>query len=148
MSEEFAFGPVEVFVVAFDGDAPDPGVLAAVTDLALSDAVRVLDLVVAVRHTDGSVQVTEMRESATGVVTEFVMELEGVIGEDDIAEAVADAAPGTGVAILALEMLWAKTLASRVAATGGEVIRAERISAPLVNELVALALSDLEQEEV
>lgn len=148
MSAEFAFGPVEVFVVEFDGEAPDAGVLAAVADLAVSDTVRVLDLVIAVRRSDHSVQITEMRESASGVISELVMDLEGVIGEDDISEAIAETPAGSGVAILALEMRWARTLASRVADAGGRVVRAERIPAPIVNELVALALGAPAQEEV
>lgn len=143
----FAYGPVEVFVVEFDGDSPDAGVLDAVVELASSDTVRVLDLVIAVRRTDGSVQVTEMRESTGGAVSELVMELEGVIGDDDIAESIAATRPGFGIAILALEMLWAKTLASRVASAGGRVVRAERIAAPLVNDLVAQSLGELAEKE-
>ena len=143
----FAYGPVEVFVVEFDGDSPDAGVLDAVVELASSDTVWVLDLVIAVRRTDGSVQVTEMRESTGGAVSELVMELEGVIGDDDIAESIDATRPGFGIAILALEMLWAKTLASRVASAGGRVVRAERIAAPLVNDLVAQSLGELAEKE-
>lgn len=143
----FAYGPVEAFVVEFEGDQPDQGVLEAIAELAASDTIRVLDLVIAVRRADGSVLITELRESASGVLSELELELEGFVGEDDIADSLAAASAGHGVAIAAFEMRWATTLASRVASAGGRVVRAERISAPHVNDLVALAMAAATEED-
>ena len=42
-------------------------------------------------------------------------------------------------AILAIELLWAKHLASRFAASGGVVLQTERIPAPVVNAALAEA---------
>lgn len=140
---EFTYGPIDVYVVEFEGERLAPGVLDALLDLSASGAVRVVDLVAATRDHSGSVHVIELREDApqTSSAIEFDLEIEGLIGDDDITEAVANVPPGFGVAIAAIELRWATTLASRLAAASGRVIRTERISAPLVNELVAMAIT-------
>lgn len=143
----FTYGPIDVYVVEFEGDGLSPGVLDALLELSASGTVRVVDLVVVTRSADGTVQVTELREHAATATSGIGMELEieGLIGDDDIAESIADVAPGFGVAIAAIEMRWATTLASRLADASGRVVRTERVSAPLVEELVAIAAAT-EQE--
>lgn len=140
---EFVYGPIEVFVVEFTGDSVSPDVLEALLELSASGTVRVVDLVVVARHLDGSVRVTELQEEASKALSGIGVELEieGLIGDDDIADSIADVSPGFGVAIAAIEMRWAKALASRLAAASGRVVRTERISAPLVHELVTNALT-------
>ena len=137
---DFNYGPVEFFVVAFEGDRPDPGVMAAIVDLTLSGTVRLLDLVIASRPDDDTVRVLEIDEAALfGDGPVVALEIQGLIGEEDIADALAPVEPGLSVAIAALELVWATTLAQRVAEAGGVVVRSERIPAPVVNELVELA---------
>jgi hypothetical protein len=41
--------------------------------------------------------------------------------------------------LLAIELLWAKNLASKFAASGGIVLQTERIPAPVVNAVLAEA---------
>lgn len=140
----FTYGPIDVYVVEFEGDGLSPAVLDALLELSASGTVRVVDLVVATRAADGTVEVTELRENAAMALSGMGLELEieGLIGEDDIAGSIAATAPGFGVAIAAIEMRWATTLASRLAAASGRVVRTERISAPLVEELLASAAAD------
>lgn len=141
-SSGFAYGPIEVYVVEFEGEGLAPAVLDALLTLSASGTVRVVDLVVVARRADGSVHLTELREDAAHALSGIGLELEieGLIGEDDIAESIAHTAPGFGVAIAAIEMRWATELASRLASEGGRVVRTERVPAPLVNELVSTAL--------
>lgn len=137
----FAYGPVDVYVVEFEGGELSPAVLDSLLELSASGTVRVVDLVVVTRDTGGSVHVTELRDGAANALSGIGLdlEIEGLIGEDDIAESIAGVSPGFGVAIVAIEMRWATTLASRLAAAEGRVVRAERIPAPLVDELVRTA---------
>lgn len=138
---QFAYGPIDVYVVEFEGEGLSPAVLDALLELSATGTVRVVDLVVVTRNADGSVDVSELRDNAAKALSGIGLdlEIEGLIGQDDIAESIADVSPGFGVAIAAIEMRWATTLASRLAAASGRVVRTERISAPLVDELVAIA---------
>ena len=63
----------------------------------------------------------------------------GITGEEDIAELVELVEPGSSAAIVALELLYARRLADRLAASGGVVLSAERIPAPIVNAVMDLA---------
>lgn len=136
----FEYGPVEIFVVEFEGARPDPGVLGAVLDLTRSGVVRLLDIVIAARQSDGSITIVEVSEEPDRLgLAEAELEIEGLLGEEDIAEAIESIEPGSSVAVVALELTWAITLAERLAAARGKVVRSERIPAPVVNELVAAA---------
>ena len=100
--------------------------------------MRLLDLAVAARAADGTVTYTEVvgdedGHGATGVS----LELQGLLGEEDLAEASASLEPGFGVALVALELCWATELAERLTAARGMVVRSERIPAAAVNQLVA-----------
>lgn len=147
INSEFTYGPIDVYVVEFEGDGLSPAVLDALLELSASGTVRVVDLVIATRGQDGSVRVTELREDSAKALSGIGidLEIEGLIGEEDINESMNGVAPGFGVAIAAIEMRWAISLASRLAAASGRVVLTERIPAPLVHELVANA-STAEQQ--
>lgn len=133
----FAFGPIELFVVAFDGDGPDAGVLSALADLGDESAVRLVDLVVAVRRADGTVQVSELADLPVDLSGAVDLVAEGLIGEEDIEDAVEGVAAGSGIALAALEMRWAADLSSALASAGGHVAHVALIPGPVVNELVS-----------
>ena len=136
--EGFEYGPVEIFVVEFEGSGLDAAVLDSVIAATATGAVRLLDLAVAARAEDGTVSYTEVVGNDDGLGVEPVaLEVQGLLGEDDLAEAAASIAPGFGVALVALEMCWATELAGRLAAARGMVVRSERIPAAVVNQLVS-----------
>lgn len=136
----FEYGPVEIFVVEFEGARPDPGVFEAILDLTRSGVVRLLDTVIAARQSDGSIIVVEVSEESDRLgLIDAELEIEGLLGEEDIAEAIESIEPGSSVAIVALELTWAITLAERLANARGKVVRSERIPAPVINELVSAA---------
>lgn len=132
----FDYGPVEVFVIEFEGDRPDPGVLDALRALSNDGTIRLLDLVIASRGADGSVVLSEITELAGGGIEHVELGLQGLVSESDVAESLEAARPGLSVAIAAFEHCWATTLAERVAAARGTVVHAERIPAPAVNQLL------------
>lgn len=134
--ESFEYGPVEIFIVEFEGSGIDPGVLDSVLAATASGAVRLLDMAVAARAADGTVSYTEVVGTEDGTGAEGVtLEVQGLLGEDDLAEAVASIAPGHGVALVALELCWATDLAQSLTAARGQVVRSERIPAAAVNQL-------------
>lgn len=132
-----AFGPIELFIVTFDGDSPDPGVLTALKDLGDGSSVRLVDLVVAVRLTDDTVRISELADLPVDLSGSVDLLAVGLIGEEDIDDAIEGVAAGSGVALAALEMRWAAHLSSTLAAAGGHVAHVALIPGPLVNELVS-----------
>ena len=141
----FEFGPVELFVVEFDGTEADSRVLAALAALDEGGQVRLVDLVVVARLADGGIRVTEPIDLAAHgddqcVSAELVAD--GLIGEEDIEDAAEGLLPGTGVALAAFEMRWATALSSAVSHAGGRVAHVALVPAPAINELVAQAHSD------
>jgi Family of unknown function (DUF6325) len=137
---EFAYGPVEIFLIGFDGDRPGPKVVEAMLDLIQAHTVQLLDLLFVSRSDDGDLTVMEFEEVADEwgleglVVTELGLAAEGDV--DDMAGAIA---PGTSAALLVIEHLWVRQFAETLYRAGGTVLLTERIPAPVVNQVVAAA---------
>ena len=142
---EFEYGPAEFIVAQFDTDRPSVGVVQAILDLVESGTVRLLDLVFVERHEDGSVEIIELEEIGDEIgLTDVTLDASGIAGEEDV-EQIADLIqPGSTGAILVIEHLWAKTLASRFFESGGVVVHSERIPAPVLNAVAAEAYEELE----
>lgn len=137
---EFEYGPVDIYVLSFQGDRPDDATLSALGDLMVGDEIRLLDLLIVARGEGGEVTVREFEEFRDEYgFTVVELEATGVIGDEDIDELGEQIPPGTAGAIMAIELLFAKKLASAFAASGGEVLQVERIPAAVVNEVFAAA---------
>lgn len=140
---EFDYGPAELIVAQFDGDRPSAGVVEAILDLVESGTVRLLDLLFVTRSTDGTIEILELAEVGDEIgMTDVVLEVAGLAGDDDVSEIAELIEPGRGGAVLVFEHLWAKTLASRLFEAGGRVVHTERIPAPVVNAIVATEYED------
>ncbi|SDG62487.1 DUF6325 family protein [Microbacterium pygmaeum] len=137
---EFQYGPVELHLVGFEGDRPDPGVIAAIVELIEADIVRLLDFVIVSKAEDGTVTALEIEDETDryGFGSVELAEI-GITGEEDIEELAELIPPGASAAIVAYELVWAKRLAESFAASGGSMLRSERIPAPIVNALVEAA---------
>lgn len=143
-----AFGPLELFIVTFDGDRPDARVLSALKDLGDGSSVRLVDLVVAVRLADGTVRVSELADLPIDLTGTVDLVGEGLIGEEDIEDAVEAVPIGAGIALAALEMRWATQLSSALASAGGHVAHIALIPGPVVNQLVNGGLMASSQGEI
>jgi uncharacterized membrane protein len=137
---EFRFGPVELYVVGFEGDRPSPGVFSAMVDLVESGVVRLLDLIIVAKADDGAVTVTEVEENTDDYgIGELELFASGLVGDEDIEEIAELIPPGGSAALVAFELVYARTLAEQVAQSGGVVLRTERIPAPVVNAVIDAA---------
>ncbi len=132
---EFRYGPVELFLLGLEDERPDPAFIASLVELVESGIVRILDFVLVSKSESGEVSIVEIEEdSADYGALDLV--LSGITGDEDI-EALGDLVPAGGsAAVVALELLYARKLAESLAASGGVVLSAERIPAPIVNALV------------
>jgi uncharacterized membrane protein len=135
---DFEYGPVELFLLGFDGERPGPNVVNAILDLVQSETVKLLDLLFVTRSQDGGLRVFELEEIADeyGLAGLEVDEL-GLAGEEDVDDLADAIEPGTSAALLVVEHLWARNFAEALYRAGGRVLQTERIPAPVVNELVA-----------
>lgn len=130
------YGPVEFYAIAFEGDRPGPGVLAAIDDLVTAGTVNVLDLVFAARRDNGDLEIMELSDTVDDSIRP-TLGLGGLAGDDDIEALTEDLPPGSSAAIVVVELLWAKNFASALFDAGGTVVARQGIPAPVVNAFVA-----------
>ncbi|MCK2031480.1 DUF6325 family protein [Microbacterium sp. KSW4-4] len=136
---DFPYGPVEIYLIGFDGDRPGREVAAAIIDLVGAGTVRVLDLLLVSRQWGGTMTVRELEEVIDdhGLASLEFLEL-GLTGEEDIRQLGAAIEPGTSAAILVVEHVWARRFAQALFDAGGRVLQTQEIPAAVVNELVAV----------
>ena len=134
---DFRFGPVEMYLVGFEGERPDPATLGALTDLLSSGLVRLLDFVLVAKSEDGDLEVIEVDAEADALGLGGVeIHASGIAGGEDIDELADQIPPGGSAALVVLELTYARTLAERFNASGGVLLRSERVPAPIVNAMV------------
>jgi len=131
---EFDYGPAEFIVARFDGDRPSDEFWSALVNLVATGTVRLLDLVFVSRSLSGEMEMMEYEDLGDASLT---LEASGLTGSEDVDDVADLLEPGTSGAVIVLEHLWAKQLASTFFNTGGEVVYMERIPAPAVNALFA-----------
>lgn len=143
---EFRYGPVELFLLGLEDQRPDPAVIAELASLVQDDVLRVLDFVVISKSEEGDVEVVEISDDTEGYEA-LDLVLSGITGEEDIQELAELVPPGGSAAVVALELVYARKLASVLAASGGLVLSSERIPAPVVNALVD-AIEEVVEDEI
>jgi hypothetical protein len=134
---DFRFGPAEFYLVGFEGERPDPSTFRALIDLVDAGVVRLLDFVVLARSADGELEVLELdADDAELGLDDFQPIAAGLAGEEDVEDLASAIPPGQSAAIVVLELTYARTLAQNLAAAGGQVLRSERVPAPVVNAMM------------
>jgi len=137
---DFEYGPVEILVVGFPGERPDAATFEAIGDLVEAGDIRLLDAVIVSKSEAGDLDIVEIEDLGDEIdVTEIELEANGLVGEEDANDLSDAIPPGTSAALLAIELVWAKRLASRFAESGGVLLQSERIPAPIVNAIIAEA---------
>lgn len=139
---DFRYGPVEFYLVGFEGDRPDPATFQALRDLIDGGTVRLLDFVVLSKSADGDVELRDLADDQAEALGDARPLADGLAGEEDILMLAEHVPPGTSAAVVVLELTFARTLAEKLQAAGGEVLRTERVPAPVVNAMMDI----LEQE--
>ncbi|MBN7792467.1 DUF6325 family protein [Microbacterium sp. 2216-1] len=139
---DFRYGPVEFYLVGFEGEGPDPETFQALRDLLASGAVRLLDFVLLTKTAGGDVETRDLDVDQADLLGEAHPLADGLAGEEDIMTLAQHVPAGTSAAVVVLELAFARTLAAKLQASGGEVLRTERVPAPVVNAMIDI----LEQE--
>lgn len=134
----YDYGPVELFLIGYEKDI-DPHSLDALAEVTRTGVVRVLDLAIIRKESDGSVSVTEVADRAEEFGFDPLSgDTVGLAGEEDIEDMAHDLPAGSSAVLVALELTYLRDLAYKVHSGGGEVLRYERIPAPVVNEIAGL----------
>ena len=139
-----AHGPIDFLLIEFPNERTDGSAAQALLDLVEAGTIRLLDLVVARKEDDGTVEVIDI--DAAGDVTAFVQfsgARSGLLGDDDVQEAGSAMAPGTTAALIVFENAWAAPFVAAARKNGGEIVASMRIPASDVID----ALDALESQE-
>ena len=89
---------------------------------------------------DGEVAALELNELDDQVSAQYVTlaaELDALIGEEDIDDFGEQLDPGSSIALLVVEHVWAKGFADAVAGSGGVLLESIRIPREVIDELTA-----------
>jgi hypothetical protein len=123
-------GPVDYLVVEFPpGAANFTGEMAAeIGRLVEAKVIRVLDLLILQKDTDGTVEAAEIDElHQLDDLSVAETQLAELLAEEDIAHLAAAMEPGTVAGVLVWENLWAAPFASAARRAGGQLIASGRI---------------------
>ena len=141
-------GPVDWIVVEFPGSKFNGEIAPALQDLVQRGTVRVLDLLMLKKDTDGSLEAFELSDldpSEVGELRSYEKNLAMLLSEDDVTAVAAAVEPGSSAAVLVWENLWAAPFASAVRRSGGQLVASGRI--PIQALLAALEADDDEGDE-
>ena len=138
--EEFEYGLVEILLISFEGDRPGPALSEALLDLVEEKTITLLDLVFVARSEAGDLRIVEMEELPDRAeLPDLELGELGLAGLEDVEELAGQLQPGSSAAVLVIELTWARRFSSVLAASGGAVLHHERIPAPIVNAVLAVA---------
>jgi len=136
-------GPVDWLVVEFPGSKFHGEIAPALDDLVERGIVRVLDLLILKKDTDGSLEAFELAdldESEIGQLRTYEAELAMLLGDDDVAAVAEAIEPGNSAACIVYENTWAAPFASALRRAGGQLVADGRI--PVQALLAASAAQD------
>jgi hypothetical protein len=140
-------GPVDWIVVEFPGSKFNGEIAPALRDLVERDLVRVLDLLLLKKDSDGSLEAFELSdldEGEVGGLRSYETELAMLLSEDDVTAVAAAIEPGSSAAVLVWENTWAAPFASAVRRSGGQLVASGRI--PIQTLLAAIEADEQEEE--
>ncbi len=127
LTDDDVYGPIDFVLVEFPGDKLTGEAGQAVVDLVESGIIRLYDLIVISKDTDGTMSVLELTEDDAGGFSVFAGARSGLLGDDDAREAAAAMQPGTVAALIVFENRWAVPFIRGVRNSGGELIASARI---------------------
>ncbi len=120
-------GPIDFVLIEFPGDGPLDGPAEALADLLDAGTIRLYDLAILDKGTDGSFDALEI--TMGGAFSRFSGAQSGLLGEQDL-ELAADAMePGTVAALIVYENSWAVPFVAAARRSGGEMIATTRVPA-------------------
>jgi Family of unknown function (DUF6325) len=130
-------GPIDVVILRFPGNQFNGGIAPALRDLVVGGLVRVIDLLFVYKDADGTVGSVELAGLGPDLEPSFV-DLDGQLGgglldAEDVDEVATGIEPGSSVAVIAVENLWAVPFINAVRSAGGELVDQARVPSEVVD---------------
>jgi len=124
-------GPIDYVAVGFKGNNFDGSILEELVKAADSGAIRVVDLIFAIKDADGNVEVAEIdgqHEELKKVANLIGFDEDlPLIAEQDVEKLGAQMDNDTSAGLLVIEHLWAKGLKKAMLDAGGVLVAEGRI---------------------
>jgi hypothetical protein len=123
-------GPVDYLVIEFPAGATHfTGETAgALADLVDAGTIRVLDLLVLAKDSDGTVEALEIEDLDTlDELRTLETELATILAEEDVVNLAAAMEPGSAAGVVVYENVWAAPFAAAARQSGGQLIASGRI---------------------
>jgi uncharacterized membrane protein len=121
-------GPVDVAVIAFDGNDFNGDIAPALADLQASGTVNVIDLAFVRKDADGSTAIVEVADDALASAFDQIADSQfDLLSEDDLTDLARGLEPESSAMVVVWENSWAARFASAVRKSHGRVAMLERI---------------------
>jgi hypothetical protein len=136
---EGVYGPVDFILLEFPGDRPTGPAASALLDLVDAGIVRIYDLVVVRKESDGSfsgLDLSDLDAEHLGGFSAFAGARSGLLGDDDLQQAAEAIRPGTTAALIVYENSWAIPFVAAARGAGAEVVARERIPADVLMDVL------------
>ncbi len=137
-------GPSELVMIAFPDETLKPEIASSFTDLVEKGLIRIIDLVMVSKDTDGNASLIEVQnfdEKIAEALARLGSETSGLLAEEDIEQLLDEIPANATVLALLFEHLWVKKFAIDVRESGGQLVFSERIPG-IVVEAARAALLD------
>ena len=120
-------GPVDYVVLEWPNQQPAGEAAPLILDAVEKGIIRILDIALLAKDTDGTVATLELGELNGSGFGEFEGASSGLIGEEDLEEAAGVLEPGTSAAVIVWENRWAAPIATALRRSGGQLVASGRI---------------------
>jgi len=131
-------GPVEYFVLEFQGNQFHGEIVPALRDAVASGAIKVVDLVFARKDRDGKVTVLELNQLGNSAATwlSIATETSDLLSDEDIELLVGNLESNSSAALLVIEHLWATRLREAVLRANGRLVADGIIPGEVVQDVI------------
>lgn len=134
MSEPTA--PSELVIIDFHGNKFNGEVAPALIDMVDKGLIRIIDLALISRDSDGTcafLEVTDFKEDVAQAMVKLCGDELGMLSAADLEE-MSDQVPADSTCLIVLfEHLWSAAFAKAVVASGGELVLSERIPGAVID---------------
>ena len=135
--EDRLHGPVDFVIIEFESRNADGSMATALLDLVDRGVITLLDVTLVAKGDDGSftvIDIDTLDDGELGGITMLAGAHSGLLGDDDLAEAVNALTPGTSAVVIVYENTWAVPFVTAAHHVGAQFVASGRIPA---DDLVA-----------
>lgn len=149
MTTNEELGAVDYAIVAFPGSRFNGQIAPELMELVENGTIRIIDLVILQKETDGDVaalELTDLDPDVRGLLDREGVIAEGLFNAEDLEAAAAELEPGSSAAMIVWENLWAKRVAQATRESGGELLDFGRLPHDVVQAAHDFALAAAKKE--